>query len=62
MLPDVFGDSSIIPKHTARVTQPSRNLGRDLIAEAQDREGYLKQPQSPAESRLWEAEASWPKE
>jgi len=30
--------------------------------EAQDREGYLKQPQSSAESRLWEAETSWPKE
>lgn len=33
-------------------------LGR----EAQDREGYLKQPQSQAESHLWEPEAAWPQE
>lgn len=59
ILPDVVGDSDIIPKHTARVAHLSRNLGRDLVAEAQDREGYLKQPQSPAESRIWEAESSW---
>ena len=33
-----------------------------LAREAQDRKGYLKQPQSRAESHLWEAEAAWPEE
>jgi hypothetical protein len=28
--------------------------------EERDREGYLRQPQSPDEIRLWEAEAVWP--
>lgn len=32
----------------------------DLAREAQDRQGYLKQPQSRAESHIWEAEAAWP--
>jgi len=27
-----------------------------------DREAYLKQPQSPHESQLWESEAAWPPE
>jgi len=30
--------------------------------EVRDREGYSKQPQMPDESRLWEAEAAWPRE
>jgi metal-responsive CopG/Arc/MetJ family transcriptional regulator len=30
--------------------------------EERDRDGYLKQPQSPNELRLWEAEAAWPAE
>ena len=30
--------------------------------EERDREGYLKQPQSLDEVRLWEAEAVWPAE
>jgi metal-responsive CopG/Arc/MetJ family transcriptional regulator len=30
--------------------------------EERDREGYSRQPQSPDESRLWEAEAAWPAE
>jgi metal-responsive CopG/Arc/MetJ family transcriptional regulator len=30
--------------------------------EERDREGYLRQPQPPDESRLWEAEAAWPAE
>jgi hypothetical protein len=30
--------------------------------EAQDRDGFLKKPQSPAEFRAWEAEAAWPEE
>lgn len=28
--------------------------------EEHDRNGYSRQPQAPQESRLWEAEASWP--
>jgi metal-responsive CopG/Arc/MetJ family transcriptional regulator len=28
--------------------------------EERDREGYSRQPQTPEESRLWEAEAAWP--
>jgi metal-responsive CopG/Arc/MetJ family transcriptional regulator len=28
--------------------------------EERDREGYLRQPPVPDESRLWEAEAAWP--
>src|SRR5215468_6214764 len=28
--------------------------------EERDREGYLRQPQAPDESRAWEAEATWP--
>lgn len=39
-----------------------RKNGLPNQREAQDREGYLKRPQSPAESRLWEAETSWPEE
>jgi metal-responsive CopG/Arc/MetJ family transcriptional regulator len=30
--------------------------------EEQDRAAYLKQPQSPEETRLWEAQAAWPEE
>lgn len=30
--------------------------------EERDREAYLRQPQSPDESRLWEGEAAWPAE
>jgi metal-responsive CopG/Arc/MetJ family transcriptional regulator len=30
--------------------------------EERDREGYLRQPQLPDESRQWEEEASWPAE
>jgi metal-responsive CopG/Arc/MetJ family transcriptional regulator len=30
--------------------------------EERDREGYLRQPQSLDEVRLWEAEAVWPEE
>jgi predicted transcriptional regulator len=31
-----------------------------LASEERDRQGYAKRPQSPDESRLWEAEAAWP--
>jgi metal-responsive CopG/Arc/MetJ family transcriptional regulator len=30
--------------------------------EARDREGYSREPERPAESALWEAEAVWPDE
>jgi metal-responsive CopG/Arc/MetJ family transcriptional regulator len=30
--------------------------------EGRDREGYLRQPHTPDESALWEAEAAWPAE
>ena len=30
--------------------------------ELRDREGYSRQPQTPGESRRWEAEAVWPAE
>jgi metal-responsive CopG/Arc/MetJ family transcriptional regulator len=33
-----------------------------LAMEEQDRAAYLKQPKSPREARLWEAEAAWPEE
>jgi len=32
------------------------------VQEERDREGYSRQPQSPDESRQWEAEAAWPAE
>jgi len=32
------------------------------LEEELDREGYLKQPQTLEELRLWEAEAVWPAE
>jgi metal-responsive CopG/Arc/MetJ family transcriptional regulator len=38
-----------------------RKLGLQALAE-QDLAGYLKQPQSPEEARLWEAEAAWPED
>lgn len=33
-----------------------------LAREAQDREGYLKKPQSSSEAHMWEAEVAWPEE
>ena len=30
--------------------------------EERDRQGYSRQPRTPEESRLWEAEAAWPAE
>ena len=33
-----------------------------LARESQDREGYLKQPQSSSETHRWAAEAVWPEE
>jgi metal-responsive CopG/Arc/MetJ family transcriptional regulator len=32
------------------------------VWEERDREGYSRQPQTPDESRQWEAEAAWPGE
>jgi len=43
------------PIETAGATETSAN-------EERDREGYLRQPQSLDEVRLWEAEAVWPAE
>ena len=32
------------------------------ISEERDRQGYLRQPQTPNEISLWEGEAAWPPE
>ena len=41
------------PKH------PKMEVNQGRADEERDREGYLRQPQSLDEVRLWEAEAAW---
>jgi hypothetical protein len=43
---------------------PCEHLQRSDVRalEERDRAGYSRQPQTPDESRLWEAEAAWPAE